>query len=160
MTTTESSKPKVRTITLTDRPPVKVREDLWPVIASARRHDNQVECQANHLWHLTVRQHHDGRTIVYGSEDRGNGGVHRGYEAAYAGVMLEPGSDVARAIREVGERARCSEGMITECISDLPAVDLDARPAPKGRGPSDDEPLGDFWGAVARMNGVLCRPHP
>lgn len=123
--TTEAKAPKIRTVTLTGKPPVRVREDLWPIIASSRRHDGQVECQANHLWHLTVRQHEDGRTIVYGSEDRGNGGVYRGYEAAYAGEMLEPGSDIASAIIRVGEDARCSKAMQDECISDLPAVDLD-----------------------------------
>ena len=137
MTTTESSKPKVRTITLTDRPPVRVREDLWPVIASARRGDGAVECQDNHRWHLTVRRHatattgdeytphEDGRMIVYGSNTAGPGGVHQGWEEARAGEMVEPGEDVAAVVRRVGERARCSEAMIDECIADLPAVDLD-----------------------------------
>jgi hypothetical protein len=128
MTTTESSKPKVRTITLTDRPPVRVREDLWPVIASARRCDNEHECQANHLWHLTVRQHEDGRTLVYGSETAGNGGAFRGYEEARAGELLDAGADVVSAIIRVGTDARCSKAMQDECIGDLPAVDLDARP--------------------------------
>lgn len=130
--TTEAKAPKVRTVTLTGKPPVRVREDLWPVIASARRHDGQVECQANHLWHLTVRQHADGRTLVYGSEDRGNGGVYRGYEAAYAGEMLEPGSDIASAIIRVGEDARCSKAMQDECVADLPAVDLDGETSARG----------------------------
>jgi hypothetical protein len=106
-----SAAPKVRTITLTDRPPVKVREDLWPVIASARRYDGQVECQANHLWHLTVRQHEDGRTLVYGSETSGPGGVYRGYEEARAGELLDAGVDVASAIIRVGTDARCHKAM-------------------------------------------------
>jgi hypothetical protein len=155
MTPTESSKPKVRTVTLTGKPPVRVREDLWPVIASARRHDGQVECQANHLWHLTVRQHEDGRTLVYGSETSGPGGAYRGYEEARAGELLDAGADVASAIIRVGTDARCSQAMQDECIGDLPPVDLDARPArPASRGPSDAEPLGDFWGSVERMAGV------
>ena len=135
--TTESSKPKFRTITLTDQPPVRVREDFWPVIASARRGDGAVECQDNHRWHLTVRRHatatvgdeytphEDGRVIIYGSETSGPGGVHQGYEGAHAGEMVERGADVAAAIRRVGERARCSGAMIDACIADLPAVDLD-----------------------------------
>lgn len=121
MSTTEA---KIRTITLTGRAPVRVREDLWPVIASSRRHDGQVECQANHVWHLTVRQHADGRAIVYGSETGGGGGVFRGYEEARAGELLDGDADIAAAIRRVGECARCSESMIDECIADLPAVDL------------------------------------
>jgi hypothetical protein len=122
MTTNE---PRIRIITLTRRPPVRLREDLWPIIASARRHDGAVECQANHRWHLLVRQHADGRTIVYGSEDSGPGGVCRGYEAAYAGEIVEPGADVASAILRVGTDARCSSAMQDECIADLPPVDVD-----------------------------------
>ncbi len=139
MNTTESNKPKTRTITLTAAPPVRVREDLWPIIARARRHDGKVECQANHEWHLTVRQHADGRAIVYGSEESGNGGTYHGYEPARAGELLAASdsaserwtsaSDVAAAIRRVGEAARCSEAMIAECIADLPADDLDDAPA-------------------------------
>lgn len=124
----ESSKPKVRSITLTGRPPVKVQEDLWPIIARARRHDGEVEYQANRKWYLAVRQHADGRTIVYGSEQAGNGGVHRGYEEARAGEIVAPGGDVASAIIRVGEDARCSKAMQDDCIADLPAVDLDADP--------------------------------
>ena len=115
---------KMRTITLTDRPPVKVSEATWPIIARARRHDGAVECQANHEWHLTVRRHEDGRCIVYGSEVAGNGGVYRGYEEARAGEIVESGGNVATAVRRVGERARCNEGMITECIAELPAEEL------------------------------------
>ena len=119
-----SAAAKVRTVTLTGRPPVRVSEDVWPVIASARRGDGKVECQDNHRWHLTVRQHADGRTIVYGSEDSGPGGVHQGYEPAYAGELLAAGADIASAIIRVGTDARCSKAMQDECIADLPAEDL------------------------------------
>jgi hypothetical protein len=119
-----STTAKTRTITLTGRAPVRVREDLWPVIASARRHDGQVECQANHRWHLTVRRHADGRTIVYGSEAGGEGGVMRGYEPAFAGELLEAGADIASTILRVAGDARCSRAMADECIADLPAEDL------------------------------------
>lgn len=39
---------ETRTITLTNRPPVRIREDHWPVIAHGlhRAHDGQIECQA------------------------------------------------------------------------------------------------------------------
>lgn len=115
---------KTRTITLTDRAPVKIREALWPRIAYASRHDGKVECEASHEWHLTVRQHADGRAIVYGSEVAGMGGVCQGYEEARAGVILDAGADIAAAVRRVGERARCSDAMIDEVIADLPAVEL------------------------------------
>lgn len=115
---------KTRTITLSDRAPVKISEALWPRVAYASRHDGAVECQANHEWHLTVRRHADGRAIVYGSEVAGMGGVYQGYEEARAGVILDAGDDIPRAIRRVGERARCSEAMIDAVIADLPAVEL------------------------------------
>ena len=70
MTTTD----KKRTVTLTDRPPVKISEAAWPVIAKASNHDTHYEVQANNLWHITVREHDDGRRIVYGSKSAGPGG--------------------------------------------------------------------------------------
>ena len=71
-----------------------------------------------------MRQHADGRAIVYGSEVAGRGGAHQGYEEARAGVILDAGADIAAAVRRVGERARCSDAMIGEVIADLPAVEL------------------------------------
>ena len=71
MSTTSS--PKTLTITLTDRPPVKIIDADWPVIAhgSYDRHDGQVESEANRIWSLSirVRRHADGRLIVYGTAD-------------------------------------------------------------------------------------------
>lgn len=117
MTTTQA---KTRTITLTDRPPVRISESAWPVIARSRDHDGEVEVQANRRYYLTVRKHADGRTIVYGS-----------YTSQFAhepdlsaGELLDEGADVARAIRRVGERVTCASAMIDDCIADLPAEDL------------------------------------
>ncbi len=118
MTTT--SEAKTRTITLTDRPPVRISEAAWPVIASARRHDGQIEPQANRRWYLTVRQHSDGRTIVYGVYDT----VLTGGEPLAAGELLDAGEDIVAAIRRVGKDAACSESVIAACIADLPAEDL------------------------------------
>ena len=115
---------KIRTITLTDRAPVKIRAAIWPCISSASRHDGKVACQANHEWRLTVRQHADGRAIVYGFEVAGMGGVYQGYEEARAGVLLDAGADIAAAVRRVGEHARCSDAMIDEVIADLSVIDL------------------------------------
>lgn len=161
-----TAKSQTRTITLTDRPPVRVSEATWPIIASARRGDGAVECQDNHRWHLTVRQHaavpvdgdtyephEDGRIIVYGSETSGPGGVYDGYEEARAGEIVEKGCDIAAVIRRVGQRARCSEAMIDECIADLPAVDLDEVPSVTMHGISSE--------ALARLLALLtvAMPH-
>lgn len=127
MTTKE---PKVRTITLTDRAPVRIREDEWPVIATAKDWDNQHESQANRTWTLRVRQNKkDGRTIVYGvyttqfQNERGEA----------AGELLTPPSDaqikddewyvwdeIASAIKRVASRCGCDD-IADECIADLPA---------------------------------------
>ena len=67
--TTETKIEKL-TITLTGIPPVQITKADWPVLASAehREWDNTYEFQANRKssWKLIVRQHEDGRTIVYG----------------------------------------------------------------------------------------------
>lgn len=47
MDTTNTKPAKTRIITLTDRPPVKIVDAEWPIIASAGGHDGAVECQAN-----------------------------------------------------------------------------------------------------------------
>lgn len=61
--------PEKRTITLTDRAPVAITADKWPLIASAEDNDfdGQSDFQANRKskWFLGIRQHKDGRTIVY-----------------------------------------------------------------------------------------------
>jgi len=68
MSDTETTAPKYRTITLSDRAPVKIVEADWPEIASGKSWGSQRESQANRRWSLRVRQHKsDGRTIVYGT---------------------------------------------------------------------------------------------
>jgi len=140
MSTMSNQETKMRTIALTDRPPVRIREDAWPVIAHGRyrNHDNQYEFQANRRWRadVRVRQHADGRAIVYGVYE---------YETAYqgergfnarVGELVAPGGDLVEAIRRVGAsigeaadvagrdyRAHIDEA-VRGCIADLPAEDL------------------------------------
>jgi len=112
---------KRRTITLTDRPPVTILEADWPVIASARDHDGQIECQANRRWGITVRQHEDGRFIVYATYSSQYQGEH-GYRGGE--LVAPPGDDLPAVIRRVGERGEFSAHIIDECIADLPAEQL------------------------------------
>ena len=127
-----------RTITLTGRPPVRISEDTWPVIAAAKdsEHDGQVECQANQRssWAVRVRQHEDGRAIVYATyEYTSNWQGARGF-AAKRGVLLPAATDVSaicEAIREVcediaqaehdGEDAGRWRTLAHECVADMPA---------------------------------------
>jgi len=104
---------------LTGRPPVTIEEDLWPVIASAKQWDNQYECQANRTWHLIVRQHADGRSLVYGVYTT----QYQGERGARAGELIGAGDDIAAAVHRVAEACGC-ESIAEECIADLPAVEI------------------------------------
>jgi hypothetical protein len=88
-----AAKPPTRTITLTDRPPVRIREDEWPMIAQGSgdsyagndygKHQQALARGEVDEYTLRARQHADGRVIVYavlvgasawtGSEDRREG---------------------------------------------------------------------------------------
>lgn len=133
----DDTKPETITICLTDRPPVRIRKDAWPAIATARYswHDGQIECQANRTRraHITVRRHADGRAVVYGSwiydtHWQGESGV-----TIRHGVFVYRGGDVLAAIRRVGA-ALSGDGadpavvrdLVRECIQALPAEELDA----------------------------------
>lgn len=140
MTTTEK---KLISITLSERAPVKVDPEQWPLVAMADRHDGEVRCQANNEYAIKVREHADGRRIVYGWHRAGDGGQHRGFRDTYGGFIVEPSNafrenptgdspavtrapdeaETVRAIRRVS-------GMIDDdqlgnaCIADLPATEL------------------------------------
>ena len=133
---------KSRTITLTDSRPVTIDEDDWPVTASSGwgDYDNQYEFQANRTADagLKVRQHADGRVIVYGTyryttQFQGEDDVR-----AAAGTVLDEGSDdsnIITAIRETTDYLSSYESLpenwqpdwrllADECIADLPAEQL------------------------------------
>ena len=155
MTPTES---KSRTITLTGRGPVKINTDDWPILAQASgdsyeghdygRHQqalNQGECDT---YHLTVRQHTDGRTLVYGVFDTASAWTHN--ETHRGGLLITPPEidfaikggwiwngriddqpvtltmwpGIAVAIRMVGEECGLPDAIIRACIADLPAEEL------------------------------------
>ena len=128
-----------RTITLTDRAPVTITEESWPVIARATdsQHDGEYDFQANcsSRWIVRVRQHEDGRAIVYATYEYST--RYRGERGFIArrGELLDPGDDIISAIRRVCDdiaQAECSGDdsarwptLAAECIADLPAVQLD-----------------------------------
>ena len=128
---------KTITITMSETAPVKIDPEQWPVIASASDHDGQVECQASTEWMIKVREHSDGRRIVYGYRARGNGGQPIGWRRADAGYLLDAdgyGSDdpklrkekeaaTIRAIRRVAGVID-HEDLGVECVGDLPAQEI------------------------------------
>jgi len=128
-----------RTITLTNRPPVTISEENWPVIASAndKEFDNEYEFQANRIskWFAAVRQHKDGRAIVYATyshDSRWQG--ERGYSAK-CGMIVDAGGDIIYAINRVcsdiagmpcyGEDCGRWQTIEAELIASLPAEELD-----------------------------------
>jgi len=138
MTDSTTSEPKQRTITLTDRPPVRIREDQWPVIAHGnyKDWDNQYEFQANRTWKIDirVRRHQDGRAIVYGVYDYDTQFQGEKGEAHKVGALLAPDGDLPAAIKEAAEQMiervgdddmhRHIRDAANECIADLPAQEL------------------------------------
>ncbi len=137
------------TITLTGRPPVSIVKEAWPIVASGedKEWDNQYEFQANRTakWKLIVRQHGDGRTIVYaihtyGSQYQGEsardirGGELLTVTGADAerigdtGPIVEAISRVAREIEDRMPEGQWSTGVFPrlahECIGNLPATEL------------------------------------
>lgn len=123
---------KTRTITLTDRHPVKIYDDEWPVIASADGdsygdHDHARHQQASaqgelDKYLLRVRRHADGSTIIYGILDAATAWTRS--EDVRGGELLDDGADIARAIRRVGEYCGLPARVIRECIASLPPVEL------------------------------------
>jgi hypothetical protein len=101
-------------------------------VASADAWDNKYRSQANHTWEIAVREHADGRRLVYCEHDSGPGGTHIGFRPIRGGYLLDQPDLGPEAMAESTIRAirRCA-GLIdrqdlgAECIADLPAETLD-----------------------------------
>lgn len=133
---TETTERKQRTITLTDSQPAKIYEDEWPVVARAEYedYDNQYRSHASRTTDISirVRQHKDGRTIVYAVYDHSTQWRNEKGRTLKFGQLLDAGADVPAAIRKVGsamadrldDDAPHVWDLIDECIADLPAKEL------------------------------------
>lgn len=147
-----TEQPKYRTVTLTGRPPVRIREDAWPIVGRGDwdHHDGVVECQANRTWEarIRVRQHADGRALVYGVYEYSTDWRHEPNIRAACGTLLEAGGDeaggdivsaacgaggdipaairaVAAELAERGLDASRARDLADECVASLPAVTLE-----------------------------------
>ena len=126
MTTTTTAKKKTLTIIMSETVPVKIDPDQWAVIASVETWNGEHKCQANHLRTIKVREHTDGRRLVYGVLESGNGGVPIGWRGASAGFLFDAdaeSTDIIRAIRRVAGVIG-DDRLGDECIAELPAVEL------------------------------------
>lgn len=115
-----------RTITLTGRRPVKINEAEWRVIARAGTFSGQHECQANTRAWIRVRQHDDGRALVYGCRESGPGGWPVDANGWSGGELVAAGGDIAAAIERLdgldgGYCAIDADALRREAIANLPA---------------------------------------
>lgn len=129
-------------IPLTDRRPVAVSNDEWPVIAAAGdcRWDNRYKSQANRIWNydLRVRQHADGRAIVYGQYDYSSTVENdRGVQIT-GGELVKTGGDIVAAVMRVGrslmdevpsgdrhhDGSEIFQALVRECIAKLPPEEI------------------------------------
>jgi hypothetical protein len=126
MTTTDKIK-----ITMSERRPMSIVKTDWPLIARGIDYSGEHEFQAFDGAWIKVRQHNDGRAIVYGYAGDWDGGGRPERENRNAGYLIEADGDVVRAIHRVagvlsgtsmvGEMA---DAAARRCIADLPAEDI------------------------------------
>lgn len=127
-TTTTDTADRFRVITLTDSQPVQIRESLWPIIARSEWFEGGYRAQANRKQWLYVRQHADGRILVYGGMDS----VMPSEDDIRAGELLWPAQPLVAAIRRVAAAIAHQDhsldlpNLAPNAIRDLPAVDIDA----------------------------------
>jgi hypothetical protein len=124
-----------RTITLTGRAPVTIVEAEWPLIATAKWYAGEFEAQANRTATIRVREHRDGRRIVYGvttthyvTERSKRAGVLVPAPAGLTPEQLERGhvdnlGDTAATITAIALVAEAIgyPDLAQECVADLPA---------------------------------------
>ena len=130
---------KKRTITLTNRRPVRIIEDEWPVIAQVDddsyggadyvRHQQALSQGEVDRWHLRVRQNPDERVLVYAVIDAASAAWNQpaGGHDYRGGEMLDGIDNVVAAIKRVVRRAS-KYGMPTrladELIAELPPEEV------------------------------------
>ena len=126
-----------RTITLTGRPPVRIRQADWPLIARAgnARWDGQYRFQATRITDVAirVRRHADGRMVVYGIYDYETKWQGERDVRIRAGYLLPAGDDPVAAIQAVGadinerlggEDEELVRGAVDRCVAALPAEEI------------------------------------
>lgn len=113
----------VLTIPLSGRRPVTINKEEWPVIAKASWDDaTQPGNTPFRGEHLIVRQHADGKTIVYGK----TWSQYPGEDTKKGGFLLDSGEwqRIYFAIREVGEELGLHASTVEWCFEDLPSENV------------------------------------
>lgn len=109
-----------RTISLTGRPPVKIDEEEWPVIAEGGRlHDDNGQDLPRGI-KLLVREGPGDRWLVYGVLRS----LYKDEQTQRAGRLVTAAGDLVEAIYEVAELVGGDRWLAEEAIQDLPAETL------------------------------------
>jgi hypothetical protein len=126
MTTTDKIK-----IPMSEQRPITIVKADWPRVAWGEEYSGQHDFQAFDGVFIAVRQHTDGRTVVYGEAGDWKGGGRPERENRSAGYLLAKDDDVVRAIRRVagvladtdhiGEMAHAAA---RRCIANLPGEEI------------------------------------
>lgn len=113
-------------ITMSERRPLSVVREEWPIIARADWHDGKVESQANTIRKIRVRQHADGRRIVYGLQEAGEGGQYAGTRNPEGGFLIGIGEDEDETVRAIRRVAGIigDDDLGSECIASLPPEEV------------------------------------
>jgi len=107
-------------ITLTGRPrPVEIDEDEWPILAQAEWEEGEKKLERR-VWQLIVRQHEDGRALVYGVFETHRRGEH----PRRGGELVPPGGDIPETVHRVAESLGFDPWLAEETIGDLPPEEL------------------------------------
>ena len=133
------------TIHLTGRRPVRVDPREWPVIAEATGDSYEGRDQARHVqmeqqgqldsYAITVRQHEDSRTIVYGTVTYGEfGNGNDDGLPTYCGEIFgerlgaedehDVSAEVVDKINNIASRMAIPYKLAEECIASLPPEEL------------------------------------
>lgn len=122
-----------RTITLTNAPPVHIHEDTWREIATARWVESPSLRRANTT--LVVREHEDGRRIIYGVYYPASGNLA---EVRRAGVIINDRhtdtsydttivtntlATIEAVVKIISDRMpeAARKRLVQDCIASLPA---------------------------------------
>ena len=133
-----------RTITLTDYPPVRIDESAWPILAQLSDdswldnsdvdppYEQAVQQNSLDRYTLTVRQHGDGRVLVYGVLVAAGpewGQPARGVSYRGGRLIESPHRTTAGEfpglIHAVAKEVHIPPRVARECIAALPPVDLE-----------------------------------
>ena len=114
------------TIPLRNRYPVSIEADDWPLIASASKNDIfGMDGKTETRWRIQVRQHKDGRAIIYASDAFG---ISIGYYVntkSDGSAIVAYINQIATGMNEAKEGSRELWTILAaKCIASLPPEEL------------------------------------